>query len=157
MDVLLRGRSWAPTPVRPGITKAEDEGGKQKEHESEHGRELNHRQPQHGKANRERRRERAWREEPGEHAQPPDRVQRIKEDEKVPPDTAESFERGEKYDREADDQPPDQLIVEPELPEGTQRRADPSPAEPMINRPRECQRNERLQREQGRKDGESDA
>ena len=79
-----------------------------------------------------------------------DSAEALLDREEVPADAAKTLQRGEEHDGEASEQPPYQLIVEPKFAQRTQWRANAGATQPMVNRPRQRQRDERLEGEQRR-------
>ena len=96
-------------------------------------------------ANRERDAEASRCHEPGEHSEAAHRVQRAEEDEKILSDAAQRLERRQEHDRQADDQSPHQLVVESEIAQRPQRRAESRARQAMVRRPGERECGERLQ------------
>ena len=60
-----------------------------------------------------------------EHSESAHGVERAEKDEKILSDAAQRRQRRQKDDRQADDQSPDELVVEPKFAQRPQRRAEP--------------------------------
>src|SRR5688500_13141938 len=140
-----RRRTRKPPPIRPGIAEpeAEREGGEQRWSEDRHGHDGRRAEPAG--------------HEPEQYTGSAQREQRPEEYEEIDASTVQDRQARDDENGDGNDQPPDELVVEPELTQSSQRFANACPAEPVIERPGQRQRDERLQREQRRKGARSKA
>src|SRR5216110_2311896 len=123
-------------------------GGDEKQQETNNRGELNHWQPEHRKADGERRCQRAGGEEPSQYAKAANGVQCREEQQQVATDAAEALQRRKKHNRQAGDESPHQLIIEAKLAQRSQWGADARPAQAMVDRPRQGESEQRFQRKQ---------